>query len=57
MFIGLHHGGASRSSGFAVSSSVAGLIGVRPGVRRVNPGSLGSLGCKLVVVGFNRGSP
>ena len=37
------------------SSGVAGLIGARPGDRRVRPGSLGSLGHTLGVVGFVRG--
>ena len=34
---------------------VAGFNGVRPGVRRVHPGSLGSQECALCVVGFSRG--
>ena len=34
------------------SSAVAEFIGVRPSVLQVHQGSLGSLGCALVVIGF-----
>ena len=46
-FCWLHWGAHLGSSG---SSGVAVLIGVRPGGRRVRPGSLGSLRCTLEVV-------
>ena len=46
------HCGAPWSS--SDSSEVAAFIGVHPGVGRFHPGSLGSLGCTVVVVGFVR---
>ena len=47
--VGWVHWGASWGS-----SGSSGFVGVRPGVRRVDPGSLGSLGCALAVVVFIR---
>ena len=40
--------------GLSCPSGVAGLFELRPGCRRVHPGSLGSWGCALGVVRFIR---
>ena len=40
--------------GLSGSSVIAWFIGVRPGIRLVHPGSLGSLGCVLGIFGFIR---
>ena len=44
-----------RAAGSRVNPRLAEFIRVRPCVRRVHAGSLGSLVCALVLIGFMRG--